>query len=341
MANLKLKRIVSDTKAKMIQSTDNSFVLQVMDPAGPTPNKFKIYDDNTDVWLGGIFPSEDWRLDSYIHNPAIDNTLTVDVGTRGPEGQFYAIAQLENFGIMVQPETLSGVRHSIDDADTAFEFEEPLIAIYSPYSTSGELDETYFASLSSPDILLGDVPFGYINEAPLDSQYYDYDVGVLYSNATGLKNMYDWNWNVSSKFETIAPDCSGFIEKVRNYVNMNVNNNDIWLSYHVRDSLSGSILGCYGTENIVPVKKYFTLSGGIYEYQQVERILGFNRANRAQLHKSNIFSVRISNSGLNNNITDDTVRNIVQNSINNVIRNLMEKIAPAHTQLWKVEFKGD
>lgn len=82
--------------------------------------------------------------------------------------------------------------------------------------------------------------------------------------------------------------------------------------------------------------------GPIYNnYEFVERIKGVNRIGMDKLHKSNIFSIEINNSKLNENITDANLRQKVQKSVVNVIKEVIKKIIPAHTKLWKIDWTGE
>jgi hypothetical protein len=82
--------------------------------------------------------------------------------------------------------------------------------------------------------------------------------------------------------------------------------------------------------------------GPIYNnYEFIERIKGVNRLGQDKLHKSNIFSIKINNSKLNNAITDTVSREQVQTSVNNVIKEVIKKITPAYTQLWKITWAGE
>lgn len=76
-------------------------------------------------------------------------------------------------------------------------------------------------------------------------------------------------------------------------------------------------------------------------YEFIERIKGVNRIGMDKLHKSNIFSIEINNSKLNENIIDLTLRQRVQKSVINVIKEIIKKIIPAHTKLWKIDWTGD
>lgn len=78
------------------------------------------------------------------------------------------------------------------------------------------------------------------------------------------------------------------------------------------------------------------------KYEYVEVVKGDIKTRSAAidgLHKTNIYSISITDSGLNDDI-DETIRQYVQSGINKVIREIAGKTAPANTQLWKIIWEG-
>jgi hypothetical protein len=78
-----------------------------------------------------------------------------------------------------------------------------------------------------------------------------------------------------------------------------------------------------------------------HSYEHIERIVPQTRGRLGSSHhKSNIYSIRISDSGLNESITEEDVRKVVQDSINASIRDVVKKAAPIETQLWQINWEG-
>lgn len=96
------------------------------------------------------------------------------------------------------------------------------------------------------------------------------------------------------------------------------------------------------------------VDGGAYPYQKVEYFIPQNFAgelNGKAKHKSNLFSIKISNSGLDDlyqqsyrasnaalQKTRDALVNRIKTDISNGVKQLVDSIAPANTQLFKTMF---
>lgn len=138
------------------------------------------------------------------------------------------------------------------------------------------------------------------------------DTNKIYVNPFKLKNMYDNNW------QTNITRSDNSLFGARNYHKVGKTQETLWLSYN------------YHTEEALPLQNY----------QLVERVEGLYKYQPAEGHKSNIFSIRVTNSGLNEMLTDDDLREDVKNIIKESILKAVKKIAPASTQLWKIDWRG-
>jgi len=233
---------------------------------------------------------------------------------------------------------------------------EPYVAIYLPsgeIALSADNDAAF-----SPKWLLSGIAYNWLAEIPCDHQSYysDFENGILSLNAGSMKNMYDPRWNVSGSVSADYTGPSGIavsasLDNCRFYTNLRVNNETLWATYTFGDQyrlsaqttvLSG--IGCAAESNIYPTALPMsafnsTPATSAYGYEHLERIAGFNRITPTQLHKSNLFSIRINNSGINEGLAVSARTNI-QTSITNIIENIISKIIPAHTQMFKVFFTG-
>jgi len=73
-----------------------------------------------------------------------------------------------------------------------------------------------------------------------------------------------------------------------------------------------------------------------YPFQKVETLDSINRFRSNIRHKSPLYSLKISNSGLNN--IDEENRQKIKNDIKNNIRQITRRLCPATTQLFDVYF---
>ncbi len=155
------------------------------------------------------------------------------------------------------------------------------------------------------------LPFSYIMETDLTKMqnvapYGQVDIN-LFKTKNHLKN--DYNVFVDSSDRLIA---------WRRYKAIDSNFENIWMSYTV--DFGDSTTNEYLTRN----------------YETVEHIDGFVKyKSEDSLHKSNIYSIRIYNSGLN---AEGQLYEEIRNIFEKAIFNLMTKITPAHCQLWKIEY---
>lgn len=185
----------------------------------------------------------------------------------------------------------------------------------------GELNGTSAEYAYSPAIVLSGYGTLYSPYADDDS-----DLNKVYYNPFILKNMYDYDW------QTRIDQPRELLVGIRDYAKIGKTQDTIWLSY-----------------------KYHTLSASIItDYELVERVKGLYKFRPIEGHKSNVYSIRINNSGLNETIADmsnpDTgalsgyttsgivieLKEIIKKSVHEAVK----KIAPSHTQLWKIEYTG-
>ena len=154
-------------------------------------------------------------------------------------------------------------------------------------------------------------------EQTLYSPYADSDDDfAIYYNPFKLKNMYNYNWNT----EYFRPRLE--LTGARDYLKVGNTQETLWLSYR------------YYREDLTRVQ----------EFELVERVGGLYKYRGFEGHKSNIYSIRINNSGLNEDLNNSSEQLEIQTNLREIIedtvRNVVKKIAPASTQLWKIEWQG-
>lgn len=341
LGNFKLKRITTGAFARTVESSDQAHVLQRNDPTSDEPNKFMTYDPDTSKWLGNIFKSESFKME---HN----NILNGGEIVRGPKSAWKHIAQCGDDSFNLKEATTTGVEWTIDIQKESYAQENLGIALYNPAILG--VPPTNWDATSSVWAFLSGVPFNFISNQPMSLQYYDYERGALEASNIKTKNMYDYDYNVSAMFTEVSSDINrGLIRDTRDYINTRNGGGDIWMSYKVGGALSGNLFKTEITSEgieisgpaIIPVTNFETLSTGVYAYEMIERFKGIVLLETTGLHKSNLFSIKIVDSQLNNAIVDKKVRDFIQSGINTVIKELMVKITPAHTQLFKIIWQGE
>jgi hypothetical protein len=158
------------------------------------------------------------------------------------------------------------------------------------------------------------LPFNYMFEIQTSKVSFDTPNSTVESNFNMFKN------HLSHNGTSLVKDGSP-IQYVlwRKYESIGTNSDTIWASYSydIRD---------------VSNNKYSALEG----YETVDQINSFNKYKTEHGKKSNIFSIRIKNSGLGNvpGEIGTSIRGIFEKAIFNIVSNA----APAHTQLWKIEY---
>lgn len=138
------------------------------------------------------------------------------------------------------------------------------------------------------------------------------DINKFLVNPFCLKNQYNQNYNTDLDLVNLK------LKGIRDYLRVGKSQEDLWLSYN------------YYVDN----------SNILQEYEFVERVYGLYKLKGPDGHKSNIYSIRIRNSGLNKSIANESFRAELQGIIQNIVLDMVKKIAPSSTQLWKVEFEG-
>jgi len=238
------------------------------------------------------------------------------------------------------------------------------VGVYLPAVEFNLLLPDYKEDIIAPAYLLSGVDFNYLSEVNASSEYahIDFDTAHLYANSLNMKNMYNENWDVSAYVSTSGDlgvnraITSAHLDNSRVYTTINVApNNVIWAKYQFGKYYSNNVpvemvkRNLYDTEFDVTrrfktsiikphIYKVYEIDNTPYltsahQYEHIERIKGFNTFASAETHKSNLFSINIHNSGFS---TDTTQNRNIRNGINTIINNMIEKIVPAHTQLFNI-----
>jgi len=332
---LVLKRTATSNKVKLVETNDYCKVLET-----DTSNKYKIYDQRKDIWLGCIYGTEQFLQAQATANPSVYPAYSTDIQMRGATGPIDQITQLDNAALGFKVEDSEQVRYYNYATKTYTELPESIVVYEKPVSG---YTETWFNGLSAPRAILSGINFAHMSEMPIDEVYYDFDAGEMYMDEFTMHNFMDYKYDVDA---TINDVLSGIHEVVqlsgtRYYDRIGTGTSIIWASYKTgqdyanADTVSLSVSG----DQPLLIESVGFKSGGAYDYQYIEKIRGVNRSNTDE-HKSNIYSIEIRNSNLNEAIEDDATRDLVHRIVERAVREFAEKAAPIHTQLWKIIWAG-
>lgn len=221
------------------------------------------------------------------------------------------------------------------------------------------------------------IPFNIGLDLPLILNYYDYNKGALWNDAYTFNNeltyKYDTDISLYKPLPTYTYNLIA-LNNVREYDKIRINNRTIWASYNSNQRYSMQESEGFGKTGFVYNQPYpnilnfedvvqtikvgfeCTLTYGcsipyfcgascgygydIYKYQQLEKVHSVNRPFTYNSHKSNVYSLELVNTGLNENLTDSNLKLQIQKSIERVIREYLKEVTPAHTNLWKIIWKG-
>lgn len=378
MKKLTIKRIGMSNNIRQVEAFDDagntvSFIAQKTDSQIFT-SKEKFDTKDGDTFLGVLYPTDN-SYEGFKSYYALNSDIRGD-DMIGPSGNFNGgICQYKDSIIGLKLETLNGIQTKISDTDY-FPVDNGLTIYKRRFNT---LTTTEFEGLSAEQFILSGMSFSHIHDMPTNSITYDFDRGFMYSTYFQTQNFLDNNYNMSGDIsisdETLSVDntrtyrkCGVSDDTLWVSWQPDTTYSGSWaptiLSSVVRPeqtfdsnvaayqftsaNTSGDPLWLY--ESVTNVQNYneppimvglesgtSTLKSANYQFvEQIEGIVVETQVG----HKSNVFSIRINDAGINERISDDTLKKNVQDGFKTVIRNLIDKIKPAHTTLWKIEFTG-
>lgn len=215
---IKLHNFTTGSKSKMIKTDRGVFVCNIEADYdtfnvtnGKLDNRFCTYDLIDDAIFKNIYKITDFTRKSNIKN--------VDVNA--PRIPYTSITQFSNVAVGLTSLSNLGVSYMEYDSDfDVYEYENHgnLLAIYPP---SGEI--SVLSGNMNPKWILSGVEFNFMEELPVEFEYYDFGTGVMYSNCMNLKNMYNNDWNVESTIteQFILSSSTVELNDTRYYVDIN------------------------------------------------------------------------------------------------------------------------
>lgn len=344
-----------------------------------TPYNF--VDTNTGVQYSVMYPTSSFEISSFIHESLPSESLKyLEQLCPNTISGIVHLAQYDDMilGIGGQTQDCIKARFLPEDAaefalvpstvSTPDGFEQykkwqqlrQCVAIYLPSSEIALSADNEDAMANKWE--LSGMGWNYFIEAPIESSEFwvDFYEGRFQCNFGNMKNEYDPCWNLSAEVSadyTVSPGMvtSAIIRNTRYYTNFNVNEECVWAAYTFGKDYNNSTnpeilssIGYYVEGNIKPtcipmepVSTPYLPPSSAHMFEHIERIAGFNRFGNLQLHKSNLFSVAIKDSGINSTFIGTSADKMnIQQSITNIITNIVKKISPAHTELFKIYFTG-
>ena len=196
-----------------------------------------------------------------------------------------------------------------------------------------------------PRVKLLDVDYNYIVEIDqIGNQSREFDNPTIYFNGdvygsfSLAKNMYDPLYSMQMMKTTSTSDIRRYntLSCCRSYCGIQNSQNKILLKYYDNATYK------FDRANQVDGKVHPSTKSksAAYPYQKVEYYYP-NKMEVLAKHKSNLFSFKIQNSGLDADSASSIDKNVaeqIKRDISNGIRDLAEAIAPANTQLFKTYF---
>lgn len=164
-----------------------------------------------------------------------------------------------------------------------------------------------------------------------------YDNGDIYGFFTTGKNMYNALYSMQMSSATSMQNC-------REYIGLQSAGSKLILKFY--DNCDYNIIPNELSNARAFITHKNNESQQTYPYQKVE---SYNpvKSGYATYHKSNLFSIKIKNSGLNDaaakNYTEEQMKiaSNLKKSIQNAMKKLVDSIAPANTQLFDTYFIDD
>lgn len=336
--NLQIKRFSSTVKVKMVET---NFDVKILETG--TEGRYNIYDPINDFNIGLIYPSKDFLQSNASGNPKLNQNVIDDTKMQAPDGSIDQIVQLNNTSLSFKDESTNNIKYySFSDGEYK---EIPNAAVL--YNEPTVIDEDYINELSAPRVILSGMDYGYFGEMPINDISHDFDYGELYIDMFNLHNELDYKYDTDAYVQSDGANSTVYLNNTRDYERIGVNDNIIWITYRVGQNYEGVVEGVtplpdgysYNTEDRVVMSKTTQTTGYAFDYPYIERFAGSNRTTTTA-HKSNIYSIEIINSNLNTNIKDLTTRNYIQTIVERAILQFQDNVAPIHTQLWKIIWKG-
>lgn len=189
-------------------------------------------------------------------------------------------------------------------------------------NTDTELSNRYKSCVN-----LDGIEYNYMFEIPLNDQINDFDSGDIHADIFQTKNAYN-------AYYSMEMDTPKSLKNCRNYCGLGNGCGTLFLKYYDNVDYVGGITNYENDISTVYMEKD---NSPKYNFQKIETITSINRFRNNIRHKSNLYSIEIRDSGLNN-LNEESVK--IKQDIKNNIREIVKKVTPVNTQLFDVFFSG-
>ena len=213
------------------------------------------------------------------------------------------------------------------------------------YNTTDTLaDTSQLSSFFIPRYNLAGIKYNYMIEIPQSfSIYNDYEAGDMFGEIMQAKNAYDssYSMNVISTDSDIR--C---LSSAREYCGIDVCGNKVFLKFYdnvnYMFSCPTSTKKSYNSLESIGAAEAIQKT---YPYQKIETLDGINKFRANVKHKSNMFSININNTRIDqldtgNAESTQKLKEKIKSDIRNQVRTLSKKFCPADTCLFDVYFDG-
>lgn len=229
---------------------------------------------------------------------------------------------------------------------TYFDF---ISAQYIYGDATNQINYSVISSIFDPVVNLLSVKYNYLVDIQENSLYNNYKYGYILANTIQCKNQLGSNYSMNVSQTYSGNNKQYEMTGCRDYCGVGKYSTTLYLKY--RDSVNyqsdnGQVVEVDGiiSKNIknTSISSYvMSETKPKYSYQHIETIRSINKFNNNIGHKSNLFSIRIRNSGLNTTtLLNEKARSLFKKDIENNVRLLANMICPANTQLFNVYFTG-
>ena len=208
------------------------------------------------------------------------------------------------------------------------------------YPTEAELGRTREDTISTkgPDPLfesavdISGIKSNFIETIDQNAECHPFENGDVYGSVHKAKNAYD------SSYSMKMPDGNS-IESCRDYCGIGSCGSKLYLKYYDNRKYSFTETGSVDGSTVKKMANEEPVDG--FPFQKVEVLDEMSYMGGESKHKSNLFSVRIRNTGLGGRRIgmSESTKEMLRKDIANTVRTLTEQTCPANTTLFDVYFE--
>lgn len=297
-------------------------------------NLFSLFNTKNDIIVHNLYDIKDICIRSDIKN----NDTNFEIYAPDISSNVIGIAQFKNFtycltdGMKTTPsyvttnliENRDKTKGNIRSTDYVKNITNQPIYTYL-YQLSSQFSPDISSNYNIYNMIDG-IEYNYIIELQNNHQYNDFENGEVNGDVFTTKNAYDALYSMNMKSLTNINNC-------RQYVGLGICGDQVFLKYVDDVNYIGN-----KTSNKIIVDK---IKKTKYAFEKVETIDSINRFDDVSKHRSNMFSLKIHNLGLDELDVSDkmsALKKQIKMDIDNNIEDLVKNVCPIHTQLFNVEY---